>query len=170
MFSLCASSAGAVAAAPLTTVRGLTAISNAEARKHLPVRFEATVTYYRSVGRELFVQDGDAAIYVYHPQPLHLVPGDRIRVTGTTRESFRPYIAGSAIDLIGHVALPKPFPATYEQMIRGETDCRLVTVRALVRSADLVPGPDASLPGILLRVLVDGEVRTWTSATRMIAG
>jgi diguanylate cyclase (GGDEF)-like protein len=140
----------------LTTLRAVAALSNAQASQHLPVSFEATVIYYRGSGRELFVQDGDAAIYVYNPQALHLVPGDRILVKGAAHESFRPFIASSEVTVVGHGALPKPVPATYEQMIRGETDCRLVVVRALIRSADIVPGANAPLPGIRLRVLVDG--------------
>ena len=153
------SGAGASAAppAPLTSLHAITALTNAQASQRLPVNFEATVIYYRSYGRELFVQDGNAAIYVYNSQALRLIPGDRILVKGTTHESFRPYIASSEIDVEGHGALPKPVPATYEQMIRGETDCRLVTVHALIRSADLVPGANYPLPGIRLQVLVDGS-------------
>jgi diguanylate cyclase (GGDEF)-like protein len=152
------SAAGASAAppAPLTSLQAIAALSNAQASQHLPVSFEATVTYYRGYGSELFVQDGDAAIYLYYPLPLNLVPGDRIRVTGTTHESFRPFVSSSEVTIVGHGALPKPVLATYEQMIRAETDCRLVTVRALIRSADLVPGANAPLPGIRLHALVDG--------------
>ena len=158
LLAMAVSGAGAFAAppAPLTSLHAITALTNAQASQHLPVNFEATVIYYRSYGRELFVQDGDAAIYVYNPQALRLIPGDRILVKGTTHESFRPYIASSEIDVEGHGALPNPVPATYEQMIRGETDCRLVIVHALIRSADLVPGANAPLPGIRLRALVNG--------------
>jgi diguanylate cyclase (GGDEF)-like protein len=158
LLAMAVSGAGAFAAppAPLTSLHAITALTNAQASQHLPVNFEATVIYYRSYGRELFVQDGDAAIYVYNPQTLRLVPGDRILVKGTTHESFRPFISSSEIDVEGHGALPNPVPATYEQMIRGETDCRLVIVHALIRSADLVPGANAPLPGIRLRALVNG--------------
>ena len=146
-------SASAQSPAPLTDLRAIAALTNAEASHRVPVRFEATVLYYRGYGRELFVQDGDAAIYVYYPKELHLVAGDRIQVKGVSHESFRPYIVSSELTLIGHGALPKPFPATYEQMLRGETDCRLVTVHALIRSADVVTGTS---PYIVLQVLVDG--------------
>ncbi len=151
-------SAGASAQppAPLASTRAVAALTNAQASHHLPVDLEATVLYYRSYGNELFVQDGNAAIYIYSPLNLHLVPGDRIRVKGATHESFRPYVASSEVTVVGRVALPKPFPATYEQMLKGEADCRLVTVHALIRSADLVPGANGHFPGIRLRVLVDG--------------
>jgi len=156
MLSLCASAATAGSPAPSTSLRFVAGITNAQAAKHLPVSFEATVIYYRSYGRELFVQDEDAAIYIYDPRDLHLVPGDRVRVNGTTRESFRPYVMSSDVTVVSHGALPKPIPATFEQMIKGEIDCRLVTVRALIRSADIVPGANAPFPGIRIRALVDG--------------
>jgi diguanylate cyclase (GGDEF)-like protein len=34
--------------------------------------------------------------------------------------------------------MPKPVPATYDQLIRAQRDCQLVTIRAWVRAADLV--------------------------------
>ena len=139
--------------APLTDLRAIAALTNAQASRAVPVSFEATVLYYRGYGRELFVQDGDAAIYVYYPKELHLVAGDRIQVKGVTHGSFRPYIVSSELTLAGHGTLPKPFPATYEQMLRGDTDCRLVTVHALIRSADIAPG---DFPYTMLQVLVDG--------------
>src|SRR5579863_3645084 len=153
--ALVVSAAGASAQSPasLTSLPAIAALTNAQASQHPPVNFEATVLYYRGYGRELFVQDGDAAIYVSDPKTLNLVAGDRIRVRGVTHESFRPYIVSSETALLGHGPLPKPFPATYEQMLRGETDCRLVTVHALIRSADIAPG---DYPYTMLQVLVDG--------------
>lgn len=150
---LSAITASAQTPAPLTDLRAITALTNAQASLSVPVSFEATVLYYRGYGRELFIQDGDAAIYAYYPKELHLVAGDRIQVKGVTHESFRPYIVGSELTLLGHGPLPKPIPATYEQMLRGETDCRLVTVHALIRSADVAPG---GAPYTELQVLVDG--------------
>ncbi len=145
--------ASAQSPAPLTDLRAIAALTNAQASQHLPVSFEATVLYYRGYGKELFVQDGDTAIYVYNSKWLSLVAGDRILVRGVTHESFRPYIVSSELTVLGHGPLPKPFPATYEQMLRGETDCRLVTIHALVRSADIAPG---AYPYTMLQVLVDG--------------
>lgn len=145
--------AHAQSSAPLTDLHTIAALTNAQASHNLPVSFEATVLYYRGYGKELFVQDGDTPIYVYYPKELHVVAGDRIQVKGVTHGSFRPYIVSSELTLVGHGALPKPLPATYEEMLRGETDCRLVTVHALVRSADIAPG---DFPYTMLQVLVDG--------------
>ena len=52
--------------APLTTLQAIHVFSNDQASHALPVSFEATVTYYRSYEKTLFVQDGDVAIFVMH--------------------------------------------------------------------------------------------------------
>jgi diguanylate cyclase (GGDEF)-like protein len=142
--------------APITTVRALSTLSNAQAGQHLPVAFEATVTYYRSYDKDLFVQDGSDAIYVHAGATLKLTPGDRVLVRGTTHESFRPYVNSSDITVIGHGTLPKAIQPTFEQMIRAEADCKLVTVHALVRSADLVPDSRSPIAAGYLRMIVDG--------------
>lgn len=131
-------------------------LTNAEASQRLPVAFEATVTYYRAYDRDLFVQDGNDAIYVHATTTLNLVPGDRVLVRGTTHESFRPYVNSRDITLLGHAALPKPVEPTFEQLIRAEEDCKLITVHALVRSADLVPDTRSPVPAGYLRMIVNG--------------
>jgi diguanylate cyclase (GGDEF)-like protein len=141
----------------LTTLATIKNITNAEAQRHGPVSFQATVTYYRSYEKTLFVQDGDAAIYVWVNAGLDLAPGDRVLVRGELRPSFRPYVLGNEVKLLGHGPLPKAVHATFEQMIRAETDCRLVTVRATVRSADLFKDPNYLTVNTYLRLLVDGE-------------
>lgn len=57
----------------------------------------------------------------------------------------------------GHGDSPSPAEATYSEMIRGTVDCRLVKVRAVVRSAEFVPSSILLLPATALRMLVDGE-------------
>ena len=146
----------APASGPPITLQTAATLTNAQASQRLPVAFQATVTYFRSYDKDLFVQDGNVAIYVHATTNLKLVPGDRIMVRGTTHESFRPYVNTRDITLLGHGALPKPIQPTFEQMIRAETDCRLVTVHGLVRSADLVPDPRSPIASGYLRMIVDG--------------
>ncbi len=149
--------AGAPSQPALTTLADINRLSNEQASQHLPVAFEATVTYFRGFDQDLFVQDGDAAIYVHATTGLRLVPGDRVLVRGTTRESFRPYVESADITRVGHGALPTPKRPTFEQMIRAETDCQYVTVHAVVRSADLSPDARSPVPTIYLKMLVDGS-------------
>jgi diguanylate cyclase (GGDEF)-like protein len=144
----------AEAPAPLTSLRQIHALTNEQAGHELPVAFEATVTYFRSIEKTLFVQDGDVAIFVLASTDTKLVPGDRILIKGTTHESFRPLVQSSDITFVRHGALPTAVPATYDELIRAQRDCLLVSVRAKVRAADRVTSSD--VPSINLLLLTDG--------------
>ena len=139
MLLLCASGARSQPSDQITTAQAAATLNNAQASKHQPVSFEATVTYYPPYERNLFVQQGPTAIYVHPSLTYQLVPGDRVRVRGTMHDSFRPYIENAELTFLGHGPLPAPVRPTFEQMIRAETDGRLVTVRAVIESADLAP-------------------------------
>ena len=121
----------------LTTLRAVHQLTNPEASRALPVSVEATVTYFRGRELSLFVQDGDAALFVRAETSAKLRPGDRILVRGKTHESFRPVIYSSDITFLHHGELPKPLAATYAEMIRAALYCRLVKLRGVVHSADL---------------------------------
>jgi diguanylate cyclase (GGDEF)-like protein len=138
----------------LTTLRAVHSLTHAEARLRLPVDFEATVTYYDNQGRDLFVQDGDLAIYVFAPPGAQLVPGDRIRIQGKTDSDFRPDVLGDELTLLHHGPVPEAVPANLGQLLRVELDCVRVRMRARVRSADIVK--DQAETNIYLNLLVDG--------------
>jgi diguanylate cyclase (GGDEF)-like protein len=149
-----ATAVSAATPAPLTTLAEVHALTNAEAAKALPVAFQATVTYFRGYERTLFVQDGDAAIYVSATTDIKLTPGDRILVRGTTHDSFRPYVQSKDITLLYHGTIPKPQQASYEELARAQRDCMLVTVRGVVRSADVVLSSDR--PQTSLQMAAEG--------------
>jgi diguanylate cyclase (GGDEF)-like protein len=156
MLLLCASGARSQPSGQITTLRAAASLSNAQASQHQAVDFEATVTYYRSYEKNLFVQDGNAAIYVSPAGLYNLVPGDRIRVRGTMHESFRPFIEDAKLTFLSHGPLPKPVRPSFVQMIRAETDGKLVTVRGLIQSADLAPNSQAEISTTEVSVLLDG--------------
>ncbi|MGD0832162.1 MAG: GGDEF domain-containing protein [Terracidiphilus sp.] len=139
---------------PLTALRAIHALSNTEAKKGLPVEFEATVTFFRPSEFTLFVQDDDVAIYVAAPPGLQLLPGDRVRVHGKTQTGFTPDVAADSITVLRHGSLPTPLPATFDDMIRTEDDCRLVTVHAIVHSADLHLRADMRNPKLPMHSVV----------------
>ena len=122
----------------LTSVRDISALSHDEANQGYPVDFSATVTYFRGYEKILFVQDGDTGILVQPSSPVLVAPGDRVLVKGTTEAGFQPMVVASSIAVIGHGTLPKPVPATYDQLIHSAFDGRLVTVFATVRDAATV--------------------------------
>ncbi len=154
-----------VLAAPPQTITSLAAIhslTNEEAAKAVPVAFEATVTYHIAGDEDLFVQDGDLAIYVEAPQIAALKPGDRVLVRGKTHASYRPSVVSQSVTVVGHGAAPAPVPASYAQLVRGDFDCVRVSVRGKVRSADLVTYGTAETAAygkevnIYLELLIDG--------------
>ncbi|HEX4004921.1 MAG TPA: GGDEF domain-containing protein [Acidobacteriaceae bacterium] len=148
------SAAWAAEAAPLTTLHAVRALSMTDARRGLPVAFQGTVTFYNPSDVDLFVQDGDEAIYVETQTDQDFAPGDRVLVRGKTRASFTPDIVSDSVTVLHHGRLPTPVPADFQQLIRAQRDCMLVTVHGTVRSADtIVFGTTHEL---LLRLLLDG--------------
>ena len=154
--------AAAWAAAPaapvtLTTLSAIHALSNAEASHALPVAFEATVTYIRAYARTLFVQDGDAAIFVLIPLDAKLTLGDRVLVRGTTRPGFRPIVVSESITVLRHGVLPDPVPTDYNELIHSQHDAMRVTVHGVVRTADFMSGSNVS-SSFLRMIADDGQI------------
>jgi len=143
---------GRAADAPLTTLHAVTALTNQQADRRLPVAFEATVTYFRSYEHTLFVQDGDDSIFINAHAAPKLVPGDRIMVKGQTEGSFRPIVVSSEITFVLHASLPVPVRATFEKMIRGELDGLYVAVRGTVVAANLSLTSGVSVTQLELRM------------------
>jgi diguanylate cyclase (GGDEF)-like protein len=131
-----ACAAWAVTPALLSTLRAVHALSNEEADAGLPVAFEATVTYFAKSSNVLFVQDDGLGIFVTPNTGETLVPGDRVLIEGKTRGSFHPIVTASRIALLRHGDPPKPVPATYDELVRGQYDSVVVTLRGSVRSVD----------------------------------
>ena len=152
--SLVLMAAMGASAGPLTTLHSIRALNQADARAGLPVAFEATVTYYNKGDVDLFVQEGSEAIYVEAKQNEKIAVGDRVLVRGRTRESFALDILSDSVTVLHHSLVPQPKTANFRELISGQSDCMLVTVHALVRSADAMEVGNANQ--IYLRLLMDG--------------
>jgi diguanylate cyclase (GGDEF)-like protein len=140
----------------VTTLHAIRALSNAEASRAQPVAFEATVSYLRGYENLLFVQDGEDAIFVRAPAGNQLEPGDRILVRGTMQASFRPIVVAQSLTLLHHGALSGSTPATFDELIRGQLDCKRVTIRAVVRAADLIVSRVTPVRSARLQLLTEG--------------
>jgi len=157
-------SAWAAAPGPLTTLRAIHALSNAEASRGLPVDFEATVNYRRAGESTLFVQDGMDGIYVWAKPELKMTAGDRVLIHGKTQDSFHAIVIADNVTVIRHGTLPAPVPAGYDELIRAQYDCMLVSVRAQVRSADMVMS--GHRPTTHLQLMVDGSfIDAWVNSS-----
>jgi len=142
--------------APLNSLRAVSALTNAEASRGLPVAFTGTVTYYKKGDVDLFVQEGDTAIYVETTPNRDFTTGDQVLVIGTTRASFRPEIKSDKIVYLRHGVAPPPVRANFDQLIRAELDCRRATIQGIVQSANVVT--DSNIQSIYLQILMDGGV------------
>ncbi|MFY9853159.1 MAG: GGDEF domain-containing protein [Terracidiphilus sp.] len=149
-----ASTACAAPPGELTTLHAIRSLTDAQARHGLPVAFQATVTYYDNDGVDLFVQEGNQALYVESKAHEGLVAGDRVLVRGKTRTSFGTDVLGDSVKLLRHGAPLEPVEADFAQLIHVERDCMLVTIRATVRSADTVQYE--SIPSTYLKLLMEG--------------
>jgi diguanylate cyclase (GGDEF)-like protein len=141
---------------PLTSLAAIHRLTNAEAAKQLPVAAEGTVTYFRGYQKTLTIQDGDTGIYVMATTGAALVAGDRVLVKGATRTGPVPIVVSSDITLLEHGALPKPIPATFGALARGQYDSELVTMRGVVITANADEPSAAHTSGVTLGILVDG--------------
>lgn len=150
--SLC--TAAQPAPAPLTSLHQVHLLTNEQAARRVPVDFEATVTYYRSYERTLFVQDGPEAIYVQSPVEYDFTPGDRIRIQGSTRESFHPIVIASNLSRIRRGDRPAPKTASFSDLSHARFDSMLVQVRARILSADITVTSDR--PSTRMNVLIEG--------------
>jgi len=156
VFFLCCTAASAAVPGPLTSLRAIHALTNAQASQALPVAFEATVTYFRWYESTLFVQDGGVALYVQTPQGAKVAPGDRVLVRGVTHNSFRPEIFADSVTVLHPGKMPAPLPASFDSLIRGQLDSQRVMVRGLVGTADIAFSTAAPVRSIALQVLTEG--------------
>ena len=108
----------------------------------------------------MFVQDGNAAIWVGADIKYTPSLGDRVLIHGTVQDSFRPIVMADSLTVLRHGRMPKPVPATYDELNRSEYDCRFVTVHAIVHSADMFI--NSGVPNYHLTLLTDGgTIDTW---------
>jgi diguanylate cyclase (GGDEF)-like protein len=82
-------------------------------------------------------------------------PGDRVRIAGVTKGSFRPIVIGRSITVLRHGAVLKPLPVDFDAMIHSKVDCRLVTVHGVIRAADVILSSNRRSTN--LELLVDGS-------------
>jgi len=122
----------------LTEVRAVHDLPAAQAAMGLPVHLMATVTYYQSSEDLLFLSDRTGSVYVSTSKTYPIHRGDLVEVIGKTSKSFRTTVAENPeIRILGRGHLPAAHPATYRELMSGAWDCQNVSMRGVVRSANL---------------------------------
>ncbi|RME96660.1 MAG: PAS domain S-box protein [Verrucomicrobia bacterium] len=125
--------------APLTNVAVIRELKLERAAAGLPVAVQGVVTYHDPEWRVLFIQQGEAGIYVdSKAKPLNLKPGDRVRVEGVTSPGgYAPIIAYPTVTRLGEGSLPEPAQVTARQLIDGRYDARFVELEGVIRRIEL---------------------------------
>jgi PAS domain S-box-containing protein len=115
-------------------IRNLTAAE--AARRRLPVRVTATVTYHDSSRWNLmFVQDATAGIFVLHAKSEPMAPGDLVEITGVTGGDFSPVIDDAVVRKIGKAPLPASHPLNLDRALSGLEDSQWVELSGVVQRA-----------------------------------
>jgi signal transduction histidine kinase/CheY-like chemotaxis protein len=120
---------------PLTTVRGVHALSPADAASGIPVVIRGVATVIDPVQGHLFVQDRTGGIYTWlGRQPkLQFQVGDQIEVTGVTSAGdYAPVIRWPHIRRIGPGQFPKPDPPDLDRLFTGSQDGNWVRAEGVV--------------------------------------
>jgi signal transduction histidine kinase/CheY-like chemotaxis protein len=118
----------------LTAVAQVHALSAKEARRSLPVKLQAVVTYNQANGTR-FVQDKTGGIYLsYTGQAAGgFAAGDLVEINGVTAAGdFAPVVASGDVRRIGPGEMPQPSPASLDTLFTGREDSNWVQAEGYV--------------------------------------
>ncbi len=121
----------------LTSIVQIRRLSFAEANQRSSCPFARCSDVFRSRRAGFFLHDSTGGIWVLWnrslPQPK---AGQIVDLEGETRtEDFAPEITNPHFTVVGTGQLPKPRPASYEEMISTVDDSEWVSVEGIVRQA-----------------------------------
>ncbi|MDQ2841843.1 MAG: ATP-binding protein [Acidobacteriota bacterium] len=121
----------------ISTAAQIHALRRDRALKHLPVRLHPVVTYFDPIAQSLFINDATGGIWMGwkqgYPRPS---VGDLLDFEAETDFTFAPDVRNAHWKVIGHAPMPRPRPASYEQMMSTSEDSQWVEVEGTVRQAE----------------------------------
>jgi hypothetical protein len=120
----------------LRTVGEIRSLTPQQATNRLPVRVQATVTFWENNMYSRFVQDETAGIYVGERTNLPaLTAGQTVEIEGfTDKGDFAPVIQATAVRVLGTAKLPAAKPVSVGDLLSGREDSQLVELTGIVRS------------------------------------
>ncbi len=118
----------------LTSIQAVRRLTEPEANEAVPAKISAVVTYNDARRRQMFVQDGDQAIYVkYAESDSTLHPGDRVSVTGLTNAGgYAPVIVAPKLVKTGSSPLPSAVAVNARSAASGSLDSQYVSLEGVV--------------------------------------
>jgi signal transduction histidine kinase len=119
-------------------------LSPQEARRHLPVKLRAMVTWSHAETSFTYVQDASGGIRVVNPKWEGIDatrPGTIVTVEGNVGEGdFVPVVTNAVLGRVGYWNLVEAPMITLEQAMTGAEDGRWVQMRGFVRHVNPVNG------------------------------
>jgi PAS domain S-box-containing protein len=126
----------ATAAEPLLGVQHFSPAPTSGHRIHV-----RGVVTFQQPGSLLYISDGLTGLRVETSQPTVLHAGDRVEVVGFPNLSnFRPVLEDATFRLIGNGPELAPIPVTAKQLLEGDYDSELVSIKAGLLEKSLLPG------------------------------
>jgi PAS domain S-box-containing protein len=121
----------------LTTARQVHQLSRTEAARGYPVRLEAIVTYSDPAWWMVYVQDKTDAIFVAPSSTrIDVKPGQRVILEGRSAAGdFAPTITRASFEILGKSELPKAHLVSIDDLLTGQYDCTLVSLKGVVQAA-----------------------------------
>ena len=146
----------------LTKVSDIRKLTVSQARQGFPVLLRGVVTYFDTVGPDMFFQDSTGGVWIHWTEDLPKPKkGQLIELEGVTAQAdFAPDIAQPHWRVIGEAPMPKPYRPSYEELASASEDSEWVEIDAIVRAVSVDPnnGPNTP-PGsgyLRLKLSVDG--------------
>jgi PAS domain S-box-containing protein len=125
----------------LTQVSEIRKLTVTDARLGFPVRLRGVVTYFDTIGPDMFFQDSSGGIWIHWTEGLPKPQkGQWIELEGsTTQVDFAPDIAQPHWRVIAGSEMPKPYHPSYEELASAAKDSTWVEVEAIVRAVTAEP-------------------------------
>ena len=96
------------------------------------VKLSGTVAYAEP-GDAVFIQNDKAGVYCQTQVSTPLQPGDQVEVVGfPARGEYTPILEDSIYRKVGSGTAPVPVTLTFEEILSGSNDCRLIQTSARI--------------------------------------
>jgi len=122
----------------LQTVRAVHDLSNADAKKALPIELQGVVTYSDPEWGLLFIHDDTGSIYInVHGTTTVYPSGSRVIVDGfTAAGDVSAIVTQAKIQVVGHESPPIPEPKSLADLDAGVADSSWVVTEGVLRACD----------------------------------
>jgi len=119
----------------LTSIRQISSLTAAEARRGYPIHVRAVVTYFDPVAPDLFVHDRTGGIWVSWSKAYPAASvGQLLDLEGISSQlDFSPNISNPRWKVIGHSPEPPARQVSFDQMASTAEDSEWVQVEGIVR-------------------------------------